>query len=144
MKRKQAMACNAPGPTCNYLSMAQANAMQNGGYPAQAIESFEVFKGIDYSFVRNRGSIRSKILPRIRWNPDVECFRLGVYDLSRAAYYFYGFRVVIEFFDENAILDWTGPLDEGASLEFAVKKWVRLFPELKCEMLNDFLMDVRL
>lgn len=56
MKRKQAMACNAPGPTCNYLSMAQANAMQNGGYPAQAIESFEVFKGIDFPSCETRAA----------------------------------------------------------------------------------------
>ncbi len=148
MKRKQAFAFNAPGATCNYLSLSQSASIRNGGYACNPIEQYEVRQAIDYTFMRNRGSIRKKLKPLMEYNPDIDCFKLGALDYhttkSRFVYFFYGYRIVVEFFDENAIVDFTGPLEEGAEREPARDKFLQIFRDFKCSKIGEFLIDIRL
>lgn len=153
MKRRRAMAFNAPGATCNFLSLEQANALQNGMFPGNQISTFEVFGATDYTYKPNRGSFRTTWKAQEgdgRFGMNDDFFRLGQYDMQQGgrflkfAYYFFGYRITMDFYDENAIVDFCWPIDEGVALDDVFKRFLDTYSgRYVCKPIGNHLIDIR-
>lgn len=157
MKRKKAMAFNAPGGTKNYIGVGCRNLIDNGCYPAPVTcnigtnvycannGSYQVFGN---GFARNF-RLKFQIINRETMDDELmdELFfigNLGSGNVPRKVYYFYGWRIIVEWFDTNAIIDFSKCLDETYSLEYAIKNFIRVYGrEFSVERLNNFLLNVK-
>ena len=164
MKRKQAITRNM-GPTCGFISIEDLNRIRNGLLPraVSANNGVDVFGGTDYSYMNAQGTrsaafrkkfplygrfdFLSKYNPmRDEWLDNV--YHCGYLDepnstVGRVAWYWYGYRMVIEFFDTNAIVDFTGPIDKGAILSYCFGQFLVVFgKQYDVKVINEHLLSV--
>lgn len=143
MKRKQAMAFNAPGGTREYISASARNRIDTGCYPAPVSCNcgVNVFRGTDYSYKQFGGS-PSRIF-RQKFNLSDWGFidRFDLYDdliplgrldigngiVGRTVFWFMGWRIVVEYFDTNAIVDFTNRIDGDMEKAEAMEHFVKRF-----------------
>ena len=146
--------CQAPTPTEQYITRTTANALQNGGLarPVRLGESFVVEHGIDYTY-RNVWSFARKWL---RWWSDNlaasdfgnDLFRVTRnWQLTYQAWYVFGWRCMIEFFDDNAILDFITPYEteSAASVDRTIRA-LRSIPGIPFQFtkLSDNLVNIEI
>jgi len=158
MKRKKAMAFNAPGGTIEYIGASAQNLIQNGGYPAgiSCNCGVDVFGGTDYSYSQF-GGVPSKafrkvfnpldyqIIPEDLW----DCiFKIGGLDrgcgvIQRPVLWFMGWRVVIEYFDVNAVVDFTGKIDDDApTCDEAMRHFCDVYSGFDTRVVNEHLINI--
>lgn len=153
MKRKQAFAFNAAGPTCNYISMQGRNALQNGGYPMPISPNngINVYSGIDYTY-RQIESFRKKFLG-VYWDfisggdnsDDIFKFHPHGYESTEQLWFMFGWRVIIEFFDVNAMLYLDREFDEGTPIDCAAAGIAKvLSPFFRVQRLSNQLINIEL
>lgn len=128
------------------------NAIQNGGYlPGASCDmGSDVYKGIDYTYV-NKASFKKKWLrwyeDAIKWEDDGN----DVFPITRnwqsvfQTWFIFGYRATIEFFDENAIVDFLAPMDEPVEINAAVNRFLTLRDcPFKIERLSKNLVNIEL
>lgn len=158
MKRKQATIYNLGG-TYQFVSMEDLNRLQTGGFcnPVSNGCSHDVYGAKDYSYKTRQGTAPASFRYRFKvWDWDMigndemgdEVFSLGHLQSEggawvRPVYYFFGYRIVVEYFDTNAIIDFTGKLEDGAILAHAMRKFVQLYSkDYNVEIINEHLINV--
>lgn len=157
MGRKKAMAFNAPGGTSGYIDGESANRIQNGGYhrAVTTCSGVNVYGGTDYSYsVHQNGkqfvsrAFRSQF--EMLNNRDYEMgydsdiIPIAIRRADIAVWCFFGVRVRIEFFDENAIVDFVDNIFPDANKQYAIGKFlVKYSKGYDLAILNDHLIDVR-
>lgn len=159
MKRKQAKTHNLGG-TYQYMSVEDLNRIQTGCFPNPVSSCFgtEIYGGKDYSYKTSQGTAPATFRKHFNiWNyalgnmdelgDDVfELGRLGSDNGSwiRPVYYFFGYRIVVEYFDTNAIVDFTGKIDDGAICEQAMRKFVQIFSKkFDVKIVNEHLINIK-
>lgn len=152
MKRKQALAYNATGPTCNYIGTENLNRIMNRCFPGgvSAYNGREVFGGTDYTYKPNRGSFRKLFsLWDEMMNTDLgdDCYRIGsLYEnLNKKieVYCFYGYKITVDYFDENAVIDFVEPVFKDSILEYAFGKFLVAFSyRYQIEIVNNHLLNM--
>lgn len=143
MKRKKAMAFNAPGGTRQYIGAGAQNMIDNGYYmnPVTCNLGVDVIGGTDYSYTQWAGS-PSRIF-RKKFNLSDWGFidRFDLYDdliplgrldtgvgrVPRYVYWYLGWRIVVEYFDTNAIVDFTNRIDDDMEKAEAMECFVKRF-----------------
>lgn len=155
MKRKQAMTFN-PGGTRSFLSAEDINRLQTGQFASSVRPNngVNVYGATDLSyqcygnsfarsFRKQFGILSDKIN-----NWDCAIQPLGkLYETpnspSREVWYFYGWRIVVEFFDVNAIVDFTNAIDEDADLLNCQAQFLAMYSgDFAVKLLNDHLINV--
>ena len=154
MKRRKAIAFNAGGPTINYLSNEAINRVMNGAYPAPVSTyngSGKVFGGTDYTYKPNRGSFRKQF---DLWNEMLRiddlsdnCYKIGslLDNLGKKieVYSFFGYRITVDVFDENAVIDFSKPIENDSVLEYAIGKFLVHFGKrFKIQIVNEHLLNM--
>lgn len=145
------MAFNAPGGTREYIGASAQNLIDNGCYPNPVTCSFgvDVIGGTDYSYTQWGGS-PSRIF-RQKFNLSAWEFidRFDLYDdliplgrldtgvgrVPRYVYWYLGWRIVVEYFDTNALVDFMNQIDNDFDLIEAMKRFVKRFS-------NDFAVSI--
>lgn len=162
MSRRYLVALSAPGPTWQYLSAESLAGIRNGdgAKPVTNNPGASVKGGYDYSYATYTGSrsiaFRSKfkLWEWGRWPVDSpyydNIFLMGRFDdgakQARHVYYFFGARCVVEYFDVNALVDFTGVIDKGADVQAAMRRFVECYSEcgFHVTQYNDHLINVEL
>lgn len=145
-------------PTRQFLSVEDLNRIDMGGY-AKAVSLYsgvDAFGGQDMSYQTSEGYRSKKFRGQFDlWHlafdipelADNFC-KLGNLDaprnsFPRKVYYFYGCRIVVEYFDENAIVDFTNTMEEDASIQGAIESFRRVLDgRFKVTQLNEYLVNV--
>ena len=152
IKRRQAFAYNAPGATSEYIGIGGRNMIQNGGYlpPVSQNNNYIVGQGVDYTYVP-KDSFRNHFY---RWYEDVIAFGDKSDDMFRIqrpwqplfqVWYMFGFRVYIEFFDVNAIIDFVNPADDDVPIEQSIRKALAVLRTgFKAERLSNNLINIEI
>lgn len=137
------MAFNAPGGTKNYIGIGGRNLIDNGCYlnPISLNIGCNVFGGTDYSYASSCG-YKSKVFRQKfdlcdfgfiskydLWN---DMFLLGKLDngiglVPRYVFWFLGWRIVVEYFDTNALVDFTNQIDNDFNLLDVMERFVKRF-----------------
>lgn len=147
------------GATRNYLSGEELNRIQNGGYlsPISLNCGVDIYGGKDYSYTQFGGSFNRsfrkvfQILDYALFDAlDIwdDIFKIGELDrgrggATRPVFFFYGVRVVVEYFDRNAILDFVSKIDESASIPHALEKCVDIYGrKYAVKILNEHLINI--
>ena len=154
MKRRKTMAFNAAGPTCNYIGLENINKIMNRCFPdgVSAYNGAEVFGGTDYTYKPNRGSMRKrfKMLTEKDYERgyDNDVYKISSqYDILEKridTWVFYGWVIAIEFFDENAVVDFLRPAFKDANRSYSFGKFlVRYSRRYDVSVLNEHLINVR-
>ena len=145
----------APGSTMNYLSLTDRNCVENGVFPGgiTAYNGCNIYEGKDYSYTTARFDgvpfrKQWRILADDEYDADLDVFKIGELTASRGkrieVYCYFGYRVQIEFFRENAIADFTDALEEGARLLDATEKFIALYSRrYDTRRLNEFLINIK-
>lgn len=158
MKRKKAISFNAPGGTKNYIGVGCRNLIDNGCYPAPVScnNGVGVIGGYDYSYTVFGGvpsrAYRKNFDPldyHILEDNDLwdSIFLIGrcFYDgcTMRVAIFFFGWRIVIEYFDVNAIVDFTNEIEPGMSLDKAIERFIKIYScYFSVKILNEHLLNI--
>ena len=128
------------------------NAIQNGGYlPGTSCDmGSDVYKGIDYTYV-NKASFKKKWYrwyeETIMWEDDGNdmFFVTRNRQSTFQVWFIFGYRATIEFFDENAIVDFLEPMDEPVEINAAVNRFLTLRDcPFKIERLSKNLVNIEL
>ena len=164
MKQKPAITRNM-GPTWRYISIEDLNRIRTGDFAGFVSNNngVDVRGGFDYSYMKAQGTRPAtfrKTFPmygkfdllgqydfdRHEWLNDV--YYCGILDepgtnVGRPVWYWFGYRIVIEFFDNNAVVDFTGPIDEDANLAYAFGKFLVVFgKKYEIKVVNDHLLNI--
>ena len=165
MKRKQAMAFNAGGPTANFISREDLNRICTGGFARGISLNFGFENSGGYDSYQNANGCRPKtfrqcfpmykrsdLWERYDFDRDVwleDVFYMGLLhennnlNTGRPVWSWFGYRIVIEYFDDNAIVDFTGPIDKDANLSYAFGKFLVVFAkQFDIKVLNDHLLNI--
>ena len=152
MGRKKAMAFNAAGPTANYLSVESLNRIMNRQFPAGVSLNFGegVKNGIDFTYKPNRGSFRKLFSlwdEALRADFDMDCYRMGYMREQTnkliECFVFYGYKITVDYFDENAIIDFVSPVYKDAVLEYSFGQFLVLFSRrFKIKVINEHLLNM--
>lgn len=137
------MAFNAPGGTKNYIGIGGRNLIDNGCYlnPISLNIGCDILGGTDYSYTQFGGSpsrvFRQKfaiydygfISKYDLWD---DMFILGKLDngvglVPRYVFWFLGWRIVVEYFDTNALVDFTNQIDNDFNLLDVMERFVKRF-----------------
>lgn len=159
MKRKKAMAFNAPGGTFNYIGASCQNLVRNGCYmlPVSSNIGCDIYCGTDYSYTQF-GGVPSRIF-RKKFNimdfDFVDKFDLydclislgrlesGIGRVPLYVFWFNGWRIVVEFFDKNAVVDFTNQIDNEQSRDDVMNYFVKKFgSHYKVTIINEHLINV--
>ncbi len=158
MKRKKAMAFNAPGGTREYIGATAQNLINNRMFPEPVSCNcgVDVYGGTDYSYSVSgipSGAYRKTFDPLdwefIRDNDLLnDVFKIGKFFVDgctkRIALFFFGWRIVIEYFDVNAVVDFTNEIEPGMPLNTAVEKFCKIYSrKYECRILNEHLVNIK-
>ena len=161
MKRKQAKTHNPRG-TYQFLTAEDLNAIRTGGFarPVSLNNGVDIYCATDYSYQRFGNSFSRRFRKDFQvftWDMisddelSNEIFKIGSLDangrgsVSRPVYYFFGARIVVEYFDENAIIDFTNMLDDDRDMEYSYNRFVSLFSgRFNVQQINEHLINVSL
>lgn len=149
MKRKKAMAFNAPGGTKNYIGVGGRNLIDNGCYlnPISLNMGCNVLGGTDYSYTAFGGFPSRVFRQKFAIFDDVfiskydlwdDMFMIGKLEIgrcSRYVFWFLGWRIVVEYFDTNALVDFTNQIDSDFGLLEVMNRFVKMFS-------NDFAVSI--
>lgn len=138
-------------PSSYYVSATTANAIGTGGLarPVSLGESFEPKFATDYSYRPSWRMSRKWWAwwrDTLRWSEegnDIFPFSMN-WQKTYQAWYAYGWRVMIEFFDTNAIADFTAHTEGDADIEKAVRSFMGVEGPFACERLSDNLINITL
>ena len=145
------MAFNAPGGTINYICLGDRNLIDNGCYPnpISLNTGCNVLGGTDYSYT-TFGSVPSRVFRQkfaifdygfiSKYDLWDDMFMLGKLDngigrCPRYVFWFLGWRIVVEYFDTNALVDFTNQIDNDFDLLEAMNRFVKRFS-------NDFAVHI--
>lgn len=159
MKRKQAIAFNERGGAIDWIGAAARNMIQNGGYMPgfSATIGVDILGGKDYSYRTYKGYARKTFREKFDlmdfdfvrkyelWD-DVRFlgFLQEKKSIPRPVFSFFGWRIVVEFFDENAIIDFTTCLDEKTALDVAKQRFLAIYStNFDVKIINENLINVK-
>lgn len=160
MNRKKAIAYNVVGPTCNFVGSENLNRIMTGGFanPVSCYNGADVYGATDYSYgvVGYHGSKAFRHKFRMfDWEdvPDESyydnVFKLGQFFEYKGSaplnvWYFYGARIIVECFDENAVIDFVGEAEDGANMAYAFGKFLVIFSQkYDVSVINEHLINVK-
>ena len=96
-----------PGGTQRFLSAEDLNRLQNGMFVNGKSCGRNIIpkSAIDYSYIPSFASRKKIVLSEVF--DDFDVFKLGKYFISpgKAAYYMFGWYCIIEYFDDNVLID---------------------------------------
>ena len=127
------MAFNAPGGTRNYIGIGGRNLIDNGCYlnPISLNIGCDQFGGSPSRVFRQKFAIYDYgfISKYDLWD---DMFILGKLDngvglVPRYVFWFLGWRIVVEYFDTNALVDFTNQIDNDFNLLDAMECFVKRF-----------------
>ena len=159
MKRKQAMAHNF-GPTINFLSIEDTNRIRTGGYarPITLNYGVSLYGGHDdsYGVINGCREYRTQKFRQIFEmltgddidnGKDIDIYQRGVLDnraFGRPVWSVFGYRVVLEFFDTNALADFTGKIEDGAILDQCRRMLIKhLSGRYQVREINEHLLNIQ-
>lgn len=154
MKRKKAMAFNERGPTINSLSAESINRIMNRTFPCAVSNNNGVGMRYaeDLTYRPNRGSFRRcfKLLTEedVENGADFDIFKIGQLWSQQTGkpidvFCFYGYRITIDIFDENVIVDFTKPIYKDSCLEYSLGKFLVTYSKrYRVKVINEHLVSV--
>lgn len=159
MKRRKTMAYNAPGGTILYVGASAQNMVQNRGFlPGVSLNTgYDIYGGKDYSYKTAQGTSPRAFRKCFEVvenggfsgsDYEDEVFKIGELGegcgiVRRPVYYFFGWRIVVEYFDVNAVVDFMEKMDEWAApAEYVMKRFQSIFSGFEVKIINEHLINV--